>query len=113
MLFRSKQMEGESLRTFVHRFNEEAMKIDRPKEDVTVTAFMAELRKRDFLYDLCKDPPETMSELLYEATKHMNAEDALEAMDDPPPKRRKDTEDRKPEHAKQKVPKFTESPECK
>uniref|UniRef100_A0A2N9HH57 Integrase catalytic domain-containing protein n=1 Tax=Fagus sylvatica TaxID=28930 RepID=A0A2N9HH57_FAGSY len=36
-----KQMEGESLRTFVHRFNEEAMKIDRPKEDVTVTAFMA------------------------------------------------------------------------
>jgi hypothetical protein len=108
-----KQMEGESLRAFVHRFNEEAMKIDRPKEDVTVTAFMAGLRKGDFLYDLCKDPPETMSELMYEATKHMNAEDALEAMDDPPPKRRKDTEDRKPEPAKQKVPKFTETPERK
>uniref|UniRef100_A0A2N9FKC7 RNase H type-1 domain-containing protein n=1 Tax=Fagus sylvatica TaxID=28930 RepID=A0A2N9FKC7_FAGSY len=86
-----KQMEGESLRTFVHRFNEEAMKIDRPKEDVT----------------------ETMSELMYEATKHMNAEDALEAMDDPPPKRRKETEDRKPKPAKQKVPKFTETPERK
>uniref|UniRef100_A0A2N9EL41 RNA-directed DNA polymerase n=1 Tax=Fagus sylvatica TaxID=28930 RepID=A0A2N9EL41_FAGSY len=69
-----KQMEGESLRTFVHRFNEEAMKIDRPKENVT---------------------------------------DALEAMDDPPPKRRKNTEDRKPEPAKQKVPKFTETPERK
>uniref|UniRef100_A0A2N9F6A1 Uncharacterized protein n=1 Tax=Fagus sylvatica TaxID=28930 RepID=A0A2N9F6A1_FAGSY len=108
-----KQMEGESLRTFVHRFNEEAMKIDRPKEDVTVTAFMAGLRKGDFLYELCKDPPETMSELMYEATKHMNAEDALEAMDDPPPKRRKETEDRKPEPAKQKVPKFTETPERK
>uniref|UniRef100_A0A2N9GMR1 Uncharacterized protein n=1 Tax=Fagus sylvatica TaxID=28930 RepID=A0A2N9GMR1_FAGSY len=86
-----KQMEGESLRAYVHRFNEEAMKIDRPKEDVTVTAFMAGLRKGDFLYDLCKDPPETMSKLMYEATKHMNAEDALEAMDDPPPKRQKDT----------------------
>uniref|UniRef100_A0A2N9EZK9 Reverse transcriptase domain-containing protein n=1 Tax=Fagus sylvatica TaxID=28930 RepID=A0A2N9EZK9_FAGSY len=98
-----KQMEGESLRAFVHRFNEEAMKIDRPKEDVTVTAFMAGLRKGDFLYELCKDPPETMSELMYEATKHMNAEDALEAMDDPPPKRRKETEDRKPEPAKQKL----------
>uniref|UniRef100_A0A2N9HZU2 Retrotransposon gag domain-containing protein n=1 Tax=Fagus sylvatica TaxID=28930 RepID=A0A2N9HZU2_FAGSY len=61
-----KQMEGESLRAFVHRFNEEAMKIDRPKEDVTVTAFMAGLRKGDFLYELCKDPPETMSELMYE-----------------------------------------------
>jgi hypothetical protein len=108
-----KQMEGESLRAYVHRFNEEAMKIDRPKEDITVTAFMARLRKGDFLYDLCKDPPETMSELMYEATKHMNAEDALEAMDDPPPKRRKDTEDRKPEPAKQKVPKFTETPERK
>uniref|UniRef100_A0A2N9H5N1 Integrase catalytic domain-containing protein n=1 Tax=Fagus sylvatica TaxID=28930 RepID=A0A2N9H5N1_FAGSY len=76
-----KQMEGESLRTFVHRFNGEAMKIDRPKEDVTVTAFMAE--------------------------------DALEAMDDPPPKRRKEVEDRKPEPSKQKVPKFTETPERK
>uniref|UniRef100_A0A2N9HQ03 Uncharacterized protein n=1 Tax=Fagus sylvatica TaxID=28930 RepID=A0A2N9HQ03_FAGSY len=108
-----KQMEGESLRTFVHRFNEEAMKIDCPKEDVTVTSFMAGLRKGDFLYELCKDPPETMSELMYEATKHMNAEDALEAMDDPPPKRRKETEDRKPESAKQKVPKFTETPERK
>uniref|UniRef100_A0A2N9GFI7 Uncharacterized protein n=1 Tax=Fagus sylvatica TaxID=28930 RepID=A0A2N9GFI7_FAGSY len=108
-----KQMEGESLRAYVHRFNEEAMKIDRPKEDVTVTAFMAGLRKGDFLYDLCKDPLETMSELMYEATKHMNAEDALEAMDDPHPKRRKDTKDRKPEPAKQKVPKFTEIPERK
>jgi hypothetical protein len=108
-----KQMEGESLRAFVHRFNEEAMKIDHPKEDVTVTAFMAGLRKGDFLYDLCKDPLEPMSELMYEATKHMNAEDDLEAIDDPPPKRRKDTEDRKPELAKQKVPKFTETPERK
>jgi hypothetical protein len=108
-----KQMEGESLRAFVHRFNEEAMKIDRPKEDVTVTAFMAGLRKGDFFYELCKDPLETMSELMYEATKHMNAEDALEAMDDPPPKRRKETEDRKAEPAKQKVPKFSETPERK
>uniref|UniRef100_A0A2N9GGN7 Reverse transcriptase n=1 Tax=Fagus sylvatica TaxID=28930 RepID=A0A2N9GGN7_FAGSY len=108
-----KQMEGESLRTFVHRFNEEAMKIDRPKEDVTVTAFMAGLRKGDFLYELCKDPLETMSEFMYEATKHMNAEDALEAMEDPPPKRRKEAENHKPEPAKQKVPKFTETPERK
>jgi hypothetical protein len=106
-------MEGESLRAFVHRFNEEAMKIDRPKEDVTVTAFMAGLRKGDFLYELCKDPPETILELMYEATKHMNAEDALEAMDDPPPKRRKEAEDRKPEPSKQKVPKFTETSERK
>uniref|UniRef100_A0A2N9FUW7 RNase H type-1 domain-containing protein n=1 Tax=Fagus sylvatica TaxID=28930 RepID=A0A2N9FUW7_FAGSY len=81
-----KQMEGESLRAYVHRFNEEAMKIDRPKEDVIVTAFMAGLRKGDFLYDLYKDPLETLSELMYKAQKHMNTKDALEAMDDPPPR---------------------------
>uniref|UniRef100_A0A2N9EKX3 Uncharacterized protein n=1 Tax=Fagus sylvatica TaxID=28930 RepID=A0A2N9EKX3_FAGSY len=79
-----KQMEGESLRAFETSF--------------TISP---------------QGPPETMSELMYEATKHMNAEDALEAMDDPPPKRRKDTEDRKPEPAKQKVPKFTETLERK
>ena len=60
-----KQMEGESLRAYVYRFNEEAMKIDRPKEDVTLTAFMAGLRKGDFLYNLCKDPLETLFELMY------------------------------------------------
>ena len=89
------------------------MKIDCPKKDVTLTAFMARLQKGDFLYDLCEDPPETLSELMYEAQKHMNAEDALESMDDPPPKRRKDIEDHKQEPAKQKVPKFSETLERK
>ena len=68
-LLNVKQMEGESLRAYVHRFNKEAMQIDRPKEDVTLTAFMAGLRKGDFLYDLCKDPSETLSKLMY---KHRN-----------------------------------------
>jgi hypothetical protein len=112
-LLNVKQMEGESLRAYVHRFNKEAMQIDRPKEDVTLTTFMAGLRKGDFLYNLCKDPPETLSELMYEAQKHMNAEDALESRDDPPPKRRKDVEDRKQEPAKQKVLKFSETLERK
>jgi hypothetical protein len=106
-------MEEESLRAYVHRFNKETMQIDRPKEDVTLTAFMAGLRKGDFLYDLCKDPPETLSKLMYEAQKHMNAENAIESRDDPPPKRRKDIDDRKHEPTKQKVPKFSETPERK
>jgi hypothetical protein len=108
-----KQMERESLTAYVHRFNKKAMQIDRPKEDVTLTAFMAGLRKGDFLYDLCKDPPETLSELMYKAQKHINAEDALEALNDPPLKRRKEVEDRKQEPTKQKVSKFFETPECK
>ena len=90
-----KQMEGKSLRAYVHHFNKEVMQIDHPKEDVTLTAFMEGLRKGDFLYNLCKDLPETLSELMYEAQKHMNVEDALEALDDPVPKRRKEVEDHK------------------
>jgi hypothetical protein len=42
-LLNVKQMEGESLRAYVHRFNKEAMQIDRPKEDVTLIAFMVGL----------------------------------------------------------------------
>ena len=53
------------------------MQINHPKEDVTLTTFMAGLRKGCFLYNLCKDPLETLSELMYEAQKHMNAKDAL------------------------------------
>ena len=101
------------MRAYVHRFNKEAMQIDHSKEDVTLTAFMAGLRKGDFLYDLCKDPPETLSELMYEVQKHMNAEDAIESRDDPPPKRRKDVDDRMHEPTKQKVPKFSETLERK
>ena len=71
------------------------MQIDRPKEDVTLTAFMAGLRNGDFLYNLCKDPSKTLSELMYEVQKHMNAEDVLESRDDSPPKRQKGVEDHK------------------
>jgi hypothetical protein len=50
---------------------------------------------------------------MYEAQKHMNAEDALEALNDPPPKKRKEVKDRKQEPTKQKVPKFFETPKRK
>jgi hypothetical protein len=74
---------------------------------------MVGLRKRDFLYDLCQDPPETLSKLMYKAQKHMNAEDAIESQDDPPPKRQKDVDDRKQEPVKQKVPKFSKTSNLK
>ena len=86
-LLNVKQMEGESLRAYVHRFNKEAMQINRPKEDVILIAFMAGLRKGDFLYNLCKDPSKTLSELMYEAQKYMNVEEAIESRDDPSSKR--------------------------
>ena len=76
--------------------------------------FMASLRKGDFLFTLSKEAPETMSELMYTTQKFMNKEDALNAKDDDPPiKKRKETDDRWFEQSKPKVPKFSDAPKKK
>jgi hypothetical protein len=66
-LLNIRQKERESLRSYVQRFNKEAVQIDEPNEFVALTAFNAGLCKGDFLFQLCKDPPRSMSELMYEA----------------------------------------------
>uniref|UniRef100_A0A2N9IQC0 Uncharacterized protein n=1 Tax=Fagus sylvatica TaxID=28930 RepID=A0A2N9IQC0_FAGSY len=87
--------EGESLRSYVQRFNKEAVQIDEPNEYVALTAFNAGLLKGDFLFQLCKDPPKSMSELMYEAQKFINAEDAFQARDEFLSRKRKEPEDRR------------------
>ena len=42
------------------------------------------------MFSLYKNDPKTMSEVLYRATKYMNAEDALSAREDKPRKRERD-----------------------
>ena len=66
-LLNIRQREGESLRSYVQQFNKEVVQIDEPNEYVALTAFNAGLHKGDFLFQLCKDPPKSMSELMYEA----------------------------------------------
>ena len=66
-LLNIRQWEEESLRSYVQRFNKEAIQIDERNEYVALTAFNAGLRKGDFLFQLCKDPPRSMSKLMYEA----------------------------------------------
>jgi hypothetical protein len=94
-LLNIRQREGESLRSYVQRFNKEAIQIDEPNEYVALTAFNAGLLKGDFLFQLCKDPPKSMSELMYEAQKFINAEDAFEARDEFLSRKRKEPEDRR------------------
>uniref|UniRef100_A0A2N9G648 Uncharacterized protein n=1 Tax=Fagus sylvatica TaxID=28930 RepID=A0A2N9G648_FAGSY len=89
------QREEEFLRSYVQRFNKEAVQIDEPNEYVALTAFNAGLLKGDFLFQLCKDPPKSMSELMYEAQKFINAEDAFEARDEFLSRKRKEPEDRR------------------
>ena len=87
------QREGESLRSYVQHFNKEAVQIDELNEYVAFTAFSVGLRKGDFLFQLCKDPPRSMSELMYKAQKFINAEEVFEARNKFPSKKRKESED--------------------
>ena len=52
-----------------------------------VATFTNGLRKGKFLFSLDKNNPKTMSEILYRATKYMNAEDALLAKEEKTRKR--------------------------
>ena len=72
-----KQREDETLRSYIAHFNKEALSIDETDNKILVAAFMNGLQKGKFLFSLYKNDLKTMSDVLYKATKYMNAEDAL------------------------------------
>ena len=82
-----KQQEEETLRSYITRFNKEALSINEANDKILVAAFTTGLRKGKFLFSLYKNDPKTMFEVLYRATKYMNAKDALLAREDKPRKR--------------------------
>ncbi|XP_030941109.1 uncharacterized protein LOC115965930 [Quercus lobata] len=82
-----KQREDETLRSYISHFNKEALSIDEADDKILVAAFTNGLRKGKFLFSLYKNEPKTMLEVLYRATKYMNAEDALLAREEKPKKR--------------------------
>ena len=82
-----KQRENETLRSYISRFNKEALLIDEVDDKILVVAFTNGLRKDKFLFSLYKNDPKTMSEVLYKATKYMNAEDVLSAWEEKSRKR--------------------------
>ena len=92
-----KQREDETLRSYITRFNKEALSIDEADDKILVAAFTNGLRKGKFLFSLYKNDPKTMSEVLYRATKYMNAEDALSAREDKPRKKKR-LEDARQDH---------------
>ena len=72
-----KQREDETLRSYIARFNKKALSIDEANNKILVAAFTNGLRKGKFPFSLYKNNPKTMSDVLYRATKYMNAEDTL------------------------------------
>nr|XP_023904885.1 uncharacterized protein LOC112016564 [Quercus suber] len=82
-----RQREDETLRSYIACFNKEALLINEADDKILVAAFTNELWKGKFLFSLYKNDPKTMSDVLYRATKYMNAEDALLAREEKPKKR--------------------------
>ena len=89
-----KQREDESLRSYITRFNKEALSIDEVDDKLLVAAFTNRLRKGKFLFSLYKNDSKTMSDVLYRATKYMNAEDALLVREEKPKKRERQEDTR-------------------
>ena len=86
-LMNIKQREDETLRSYITRFNKETISIDEADDKILVVAFTNRLWKGKFLFSLYKNDLKTMSNVLYRATKYMNAEDALLAREEKPRKR--------------------------
>ena len=75
------------LRSYIAHFNKEAFSIGEADDKILVAAFTNVLRKGNFLFSLYNNDPKTMLDVLYRATKYMNAEDVLLAREEKPKKR--------------------------
>ena len=72
-----KQREDEMLRSYIARFNKEALSIDEANDNILVAVFTNRLWKGKFLFTLYKNDLKTMSDVFYRATKYMNVKNAL------------------------------------
>ena len=86
-LLNIKQWKDESLRSYVTRFNKEALLIDETYDKVLVIAFTNRLQSGEFLFSIYKNDLNMMAGMLYKATKYLNAKDAMTAQGGRPKKR--------------------------
>ena len=97
-----KHKDGESLRSYLTKFNREVLLVNKADDMVVLTAFISGLKLDNFLFSMHKDPPSTMAERMYEAQKYMNREDALQARDVASGKKRKFNMDDRPNDSRMK-----------
>ena len=74
-----KQGAQKNMRSYVHRFNSESLKVDIPDEKFSITAFIAGLgiQSKDLMFSILKNPQESMAEMLAKAEKYIKGEEAL------------------------------------
>ncbi|XP_065636727.1 uncharacterized protein LOC136070561 [Quercus suber] len=80
------QGENESLRSFITRFNREALTVDEVDDKLLLAAFHNRVNSDLFIHKLYEKEPQSMAELVHSAQNFINAEDAIIA------KKRKRTE---------------------
>ena len=89
-----KQRKDEMLRSYITRFNKEALSIDETDDKILIATFTNGLQKGKFLFSLYKNNLKTISDMLYRTTKYMNADDALLAWEGKPRKRERQEDTR-------------------
>src|SRR3954465_7444020 len=85
------QKEGETLRSFVNRFNLGKLEIEDCSEDVAMAAFMNGVKDRDLIRSLYERPPEDFDDVINRARSRMLTNEALQSQkeDSPPPRQSK------------------------
>ena len=71
------QGENESLRSFISRFNREALTVDEVDDKLLLAAFHNRVNSDLFIHKLYEKEPQSMAELVHSTQKIMNAEDAI------------------------------------
>ena len=71
------QGENESLRSFITRFDREALSVDEVDNKLLLAAFHNGVNSDLFIHKLYEKEPQSMAELVHSAQNFMNAEDAI------------------------------------
>ena len=71
------QGENESLRSFITRFNREALSVDEVDDKLLLATFHNGVNSDLFIHKLYEKEPQSMAELVHSAQNFMNAEDAI------------------------------------
>ncbi|KAH7862285.1 hypothetical protein Vadar_002496 [Vaccinium darrowii] len=79
-LFSIRQGRHETLRDYTTRFTKESLQVEAMEDQVSIVAYIAGLNSGHLLFNLTKDPPVTIVELMMRVQKHMNAEEAFSAL---------------------------------
>ena len=69
--------ENESLRSFITRFNREALTVDEMDDKLLLAAFCNGVNSDLFIHKLYEKEPQTMVELIHSGQNFMNAKDAI------------------------------------